>query len=61
MKDSLAFRARDDGAACQFYTAGFAELIRVVARLEWAVAHTACRGRGDPHLRLARAAAGSYE
>lgn len=46
--DSLAMQARDDGVACEFYTAAFAELLRQVGDLEWPVLHDQCRGRGDP-------------
>lgn len=49
MDDSLALRARDDGTGCQFYTAAFAELLRQVGGLEWAVTHETCIGRGDRH------------
>ena len=45
--DSPALQARDDGAACQFYTAAFAELLRQVGDLEWTVEHDMCLGRGD--------------
>jgi hypothetical protein len=45
--DSLPLEARDDGVGCRFYTAGLAELLRVVARVEGAMIHEACRGRGD--------------
>jgi predicted hydrocarbon binding protein len=47
MDDSPALRAREDGAACQFYTNAFAELLRQVGALEWSVTHETCRGRGD--------------
>lgn len=42
-----ALEAREDGVACGFYTAAFAELLRQVGDLEWAVEHEQCRGRGD--------------
>lgn len=45
--DSLPLEAREDGVGCRFYTAGLAELLRVVARIEGAMIHEACRGRGD--------------
>ncbi len=45
--DSLPFAARDDGAGCRFYTAGLGELLRLVAGIEGAMDHEACRGRGD--------------
>jgi predicted hydrocarbon binding protein len=58
---SLAIMARDDGAACPFYTAALAELLRNVARLEWAVEHVSCRGRGDPLCVWRAAPSGRYE
>ncbi len=58
---SLTAAARDDGAACQFYTAALAELLRTVARLEWSVDHLTCRGRGDPLCVWRAAPPGSYE
>lgn len=47
MADSLALRAREDGAGCQFYTAALGELLRQVGDLEWTVTHDTCIGRGD--------------
>ena len=47
MSDSPGLRARDDGTACQFFTAAFAELLRQVGDLEWTVVHESCVGRGD--------------
>ena len=47
MSDSPALRAREDGTACQFYTAAFAELLRQVGELEWTAVHEMCLGRGD--------------
>ena len=47
LDDALTMHAREDGAACVFYTTAFAELLRQVAGLEGAVTHIACRGRGD--------------
>lgn len=47
LDDSLAMQARDDGAACVFYTAALAEILRQVAGLEGAVLHPSCKGRRD--------------
>ncbi len=58
---SLTAAARDDGAACRFYTAALGELLRNVARLEWSVDHASCRGRGDPLCVWRAAPPGSYE
>ncbi len=58
---SLTAAARDDGAACQFYTAALGELLRNVARLEWSVDHVSCRGRGDGLCAWRAAPPGSYE
>ncbi len=44
---SLALLAREDGVGCRFYTAGLAELLRLVSGVEGAMVHEACRGRGD--------------
>jgi len=61
MNDSLAFRARDDGAGCEFYTAAFAELLRQVGDLEWSVTHELCRGRGDRECSWRAVRAEGYE
>ncbi|HEX3928333.1 MAG TPA: hypothetical protein VHW65_10070 [Gemmatimonadales bacterium] len=61
MSDSIALRGREDGTGCQFYHAAIGELLRVVAGLEWAVTHTACRGRGDATCVWHAAASGNYE
>jgi hypothetical protein len=44
--DALAVRATPDGAACGFYAAAFAELLRLLAGFEGAMLHTSCRARG---------------
>ncbi len=44
---SLGLEAREDGVGCRFYTAALAELLRLVAGIEGAMLHEACRGRGD--------------
>jgi hypothetical protein len=59
--DSLAFRARDDGTGCHFYTAAFAELVRQVGGLEWTVSHDTCRGQGDPRCVWLAQRAEGYE
>lgn len=46
VRDTLAIRATPDGAACELYAAGFAELLRLLSGFEGAMLHTACRGRG---------------
>lgn len=61
LTDSLALRARDDGAGCAFYTAAFAELLRQVAGVEDAMVHERCRGRGDRTCVWLAARAGGYE
>lgn len=40
-------RATPDGAACAFYAAAFAELLRQLMEYEGSIAHTRCRARGD--------------
>lgn len=47
MDDALALRATPDGAACAFFAAAFAELLRQLLDFEGAMAHTGCRSRGD--------------
>lgn len=42
----LAIRATPGGAACGFYAAAFAELLRLLAGFEGAMLHTTCRARG---------------
>lgn len=46
-ESSLPWAAREDGAGCRFYTAALGELLRLVARIEGAMDHEACRSRGD--------------
>ena len=43
----IAIQATPDGAACAFYAAGLAELLRQLVDFEGAMVHSACRGRGD--------------
>jgi hypothetical protein len=43
----LAVRATPDGAACGFFAAGLAELLRELLDFEGAMAHVRCRTRGD--------------
>ncbi|MBA2292736.1 MAG: hypothetical protein H0W15_09825, partial [Gemmatimonadales bacterium] len=47
LTDSLTARAAEGGAACVFYTAALAELLRLVAGIEGAVVHHSCRGQGE--------------
>jgi hypothetical protein len=42
-----AIRATPDGAACTFYSAAFAELLRHLVDFEGAMDHSSCRSRGD--------------
>lgn len=44
--DDLAVKATPDGAACAFYAAAFAELLRLLVGFEGAMLHTACRATG---------------
>ena len=43
----LAVRATPDGAACAFFAAAFAELLRRLLDFEGAMTHSRCRSRGD--------------
>ncbi len=47
LTESITIAAREDGGACAFYTAALGELLRLVAGIEGAMVHEACRGRGD--------------
>jgi predicted hydrocarbon binding protein len=58
---SLALAGREDGGACGFYTAAVAEVLRQVARLEWAVQHESCRGHGAERCVWRGGRAGEYE
>jgi len=44
--DPIAINATPDGAACAFYGAAFAELLRLLVGYEGAMLHTACRATG---------------
>lgn len=43
----LSVVAWPEGEACGFYSAGFAELLRVVTGFEGAIRHVSCQSRGD--------------
>lgn len=45
--DAAAVRATPDGAACAFYAAAFAELLRQLVDFDGGMYHSACRARGD--------------
>jgi len=45
--DEVALRATPDGAACSFYAAALAELLRHLMDFEGVMAHSRCRSRGD--------------
>lgn len=61
MEDSLALQARPDGAGCQFHTAALGELLRLVVKVEGAMVHEACRGRGDARCLWRAARAEGYD
>lgn len=44
---SWAVAATPDGAACQFFAAALAELLRQLVEYEGVITHTSCRARGD--------------
>jgi len=46
MADPLSILALPDGAACAFYGAAFAELLRLLVGHEGAMLHTTCRSTG---------------
>jgi len=43
-----SIRATPDGAACGFYAAAFAELLRELVDFDGGVLHPSCRSRGEP-------------
>ncbi len=47
MEFPLSMHAAPDGAACVFYGAAYAELLRVLTGFEGAMVHERCRARGD--------------
>lgn len=60
MRESLATRAQAAGTGCLFYSAAFAELLRVLAGFEGAMVHEGCQGRGDSTCQWAAVAAEGY-
>ena len=48
LADSWAIAATPDGAACVFFAAALAELLRHLIEFEGTMTHTRCRARGDP-------------
>lgn len=47
LPDDLPVRATPDGAACAFYAAALAELLRRLLEFEGSMSHVRCRARGD--------------
>jgi hypothetical protein len=47
VQHDVAVRATADGAACGFYAAAFAELLRQLMDFEGSMTHSRCRSRGD--------------
>jgi hypothetical protein len=46
VRHTLALRATPDGAACAFFAAGLAELLRQLTDFDGALAHSRCQARG---------------
>ena len=46
VRDTIAVSATPDGAACTFYAAFLAELLRLLVGFEGVMVHTACRASG---------------
>ena len=61
LEDRLPVVATDDGAACAFYGAGLAEILRRLIDFEGAMMHTHCRGRGDTACKWHAVAPGDDE
>ena len=49
IRHTLAINATPDGSACTLYSAGFAELLRLLLGFEGAMLHTSCRATGGDH------------
>ena len=47
LSEQIAVRATPDGAACTFYAAALAELLRQLLDFEGVMMHSRCRSRGD--------------
>ncbi len=47
VSSAAAVRATPDGAACAFYAAAFAELLRQLVDFDGGMLHASCRARGD--------------
>ncbi|HVO34152.1 MAG TPA: hypothetical protein VMT21_01225 [Gemmatimonadales bacterium] len=47
IRDPPSVRATPDGAACGFYAAAFAELLRELVDFDGGVLHPSCRSRGE--------------
>ena len=61
MRESLATRAQAAGIGCLYYSAAFAELLRVLSGFEGAMVHEGCQARGDASCRWSAAAAEGYQ
>jgi hypothetical protein len=61
LSESLATQAGFPGTGCYFYSAVFAELLRVASGFEGAMLHERCHARGDDHCSWRAAEAGGYE
>ncbi|NOT09726.1 MAG: hypothetical protein HOP28_16150 [Gemmatimonadales bacterium] len=59
--ESLATLAGFPGTGCYFYSAVFAELLRVASGFEGAMVHERCHAKGDDHCFWRAAEAGGYE
>jgi hypothetical protein len=59
--ESMATQAGFPGTGCYFYSAIFAELLRVSSGFEGAMVHEHCLGRGDAQCSWRAAEAGGYE
>ncbi len=61
LRDSLATRGNSEGTGCYFYSAAFAELLRVLSGFEGAMVHESCRHQGAECCRWRAATAEGYE
>lgn len=61
VRDPLSIAGAPDGAACPWYSAAFAELLRLTTGFEGIMVHESCRGRGDAECRWRAVPGERYE
>lgn len=61
VREPLSIAAAPDGSACPWYSAAFAELLRLTTGFEGIMVHESCRGRGEAECRWRAVAGERYE